>query len=164
MNQTKQLYLGTLIISIAFFLLGQMVFLRFFDSLEPQFDLITLQAIELRNGIPSSFLFSLTLFLIPILTFATWRLAPIISRNKKIASGLIILIFITLGIWMRHQEVKAFYTYLLKNHLILIGNKPVIQSVDPVRFVYHMFAGLCVGCIVSFLLLRQISSSGPDKS
>ena len=89
---------------------------------------------------------------------ATWRISRINSIKKEIASALIILALMILAIWLRHMEVKAFYTHLFKNHLILIkDNKVVTQPIDPVNFVYYMFGGICIGCIFSFLILRKKS-------
>jgi hypothetical protein len=156
MNLKRQLYIRTLIISIALFLIGQCVFVNLFEFFEPKFDLLTFRVVENKKVIPTSILFSLTLFLTPILIFGTWRISRIDSIRKEIVSVLIVLSLMILAIWLRHLEVKAFYTHLFKNHLILIkDNKAKIQTIDPVNFVYYMFGGLCVGCIVSFLLLRS---------
>ncbi len=156
MNLTRQLYIRTLLISTALFIVGQLVFKPFFEFLEPGFDLISFRVIEIHKGIRTSLLFSSTLFLIPIFILLTWRFSQIITAFKKTAAAFIILIFVTASLWIRHIEVKAYYTYLLKNNLIYIkDNKPVNPSIDPVNFVYYMFGGLCVGCIFSFLILRQ---------
>src|SRR5271154_1240735 len=112
MSQTRQLNIRTLLISIFLFIIGQFLFVKFFEFFEPKFDLLTFKVVENRNGLRTSILFSLMLFLIPILVLATWRLSPIISTRKKFISYLIVIISITVAIWMRHVEVKAYYTYL----------------------------------------------------
>jgi hypothetical protein len=66
MNLTRRLNIRTLIISVALFIVGQFIFKPFFEFLEPGFDLITFNVIEIQKGIRTSLLFSSTLFLIPI--------------------------------------------------------------------------------------------------
>ena len=156
MKLTRQLYIRILLISVALFIVGQFIFKPFFEFLEPGFDLITFNVIEIQKGIRTSLLFSLTLFLIPIFILLTWRLSQVIASRKKTESVLIILVFIAASLWIRHIEVKSYYTYLLHNNLIYIKDKfPVNAPIDPVNFVYYMFGGLCIGCIFSFFLVRQ---------
>ncbi len=153
MKPTRQLYIKTLLISVALFILGQFIFKPFFEFLEPGFDLITFYVIEIQKGIRTSILFSSTLFLIPIFILFTWRLSHVTASPKKIESVFIILVFIAASLWIRHIEVKAYYTYLLHNNLIYLkDNLPVNAPIDPVNFVYYMFGGLCIGCIFSFFL------------
>jgi|GEM_PF-1375245 hypothetical protein len=156
MNQSKQIFILTLLISIALFILGQFVFVGFFEFFEPKFDLIVFKVIERQTGIRTSILFSITLFLIPILTVLTWRFAPIVSKNKKIASAFIILCFAMAAIWIRHQEVKSYFTWIIKSNFLYIkDNKPVSYPIDPVNFVYFMAVGIIIGCIVSGLSFRE---------
>jgi hypothetical protein len=143
------------IVSIALFILGQLVFIRLFGFFEPNVDGILFQVTEMNKKMKTSILFSLTLVFIPLLIILTWRLAPIISITKKIASALSILVFIIAAIFLRHQEVKTFFIKVVKP-IVLVNNKTnVIYPIDPVNFVYYMLAGLCVGCLVSYFLFRQ---------
>ncbi len=156
MNPTRRLYIRTLFISVALFIVGQFIFKPFFEFFEPKFDLITFNVIEIQKGIRTSLLFSSTLFLIPFFILFTWRLSYLTASLKKTESAFIILVFITASLWIRHIEVKAYYTYLLHNNLIYLkDNLPVDAPIDPVNFVYYMFGGLCIGCIFSFFLIRQ---------
>lgn len=156
MKLTRKLYIRVLIISVALFIVGQLIFKPFFEFFEPKFDLITFNVIEIQKGIRTSLLFSSTLFLIPIFILLTWQLAQVTASRKKTEYVLIILVFIAASLWIRHIEVKAYYTYLLHNNLIYIKDiLPVNAPIDPVNFVYYMFGGLCIGCIFSFLLLRR---------
>jgi hypothetical protein len=145
--------------------LGQLVFVNLFEFFEPQFNSVTIKVTEIQKGISTSVLFSITLFLIPVLIIVTWRFSPIILTTKKIVSGLIVLVLISFSIWIRHIEVKAFYTHLIKKGLIHINlDEPVIEYIDPVNFVYYMFGGLCLGCFASFIFLRQKKNDSIRKS
>ena len=155
MKLSAKIFIQIVIVSIALFILGQLVFIRLFEFFEPNVDGILFQVTEINRRIKTSILFSLTLVFIPLLTIVTWRFAPIISITKKIASALSILIFIIVAIFLRHQEVKTFFIRVIKP-IVLVNNKTnVTYPIDPVNFVYYMLAGLCIGCLVSYFLFRQ---------
>lgn len=155
MKFSAKKFIQIVIVSIAFFILGQLVFIRLFEFFEPGVEGILFRVTEINKKMKTSILFSLTLVFIPLLTILTWRLAPIISITKKIASALSILIFIIAAIFLRHEEVKTFFIRVVKP-IVLANNKTnVTYPIDPVNFVYYMLAGLCVGCLVSYFLFRQ---------
>jgi hypothetical protein len=135
--------------------LGQLLFDKAFNFFEPHVDGILFQIIERSSILKTSILFSLSVALIPILIVLTWRLAHIISINKKIASALMILIFIAIGIFARHQEVKIYFTTVVKPALLTNGRTSITYPIDPVNFVYYIFAGLFIGCIVSYILFKK---------
>ena len=152
MNRSKTIYTSTLLFSIAFFILGQILFVKLFEFFEPKVDGVLFQIIERGGILKTSLLFSLILALIPALILLTWRLARIISLNKKIASVLIILIFVVTAIFMKHQEVKTYFIRVVKPILSPNDKMNVTYPIDPVNFVYYIFSGLCIGCIVSYFL------------
>ena len=155
MKPSTKKFIQIVVVSIVLFILGQLVFIRLFEFFEPNVDGILFQVTEIHRKIKTSILFSLTLVFIPLLTIVTWRLAPIISITKKIASASSILIFIIVAIFLRHQEVKTFFIRVIRP-IVLVNNKTnVTYPIDPVNFVYYMLAGLCVGCLVSYFLFRQ---------
>lgn len=158
MNHSKTIYIRILIFAIVLFALGQLLFVTAFKFFEPQVDGILFQITEHNATVKTSVLFSLTLALIPILMVLTWRLAQISSLNKKIASVLVILIFIVIGIFARHQEVKIYFTTVVKPVILTNGKTSITYSIDPVNFVYYIFSGLCVGCIVSYILFKKKQS------
>ncbi len=135
--------------------LGQLLFVEIFKFFEPQVDGILFQITERNATVKTSVLFSILLFLIPIFIILTWRLAHIISANKKIASALFILLFITLGIFVRHKEVKTYFTIVVKPALLTKDKTTIIYPIDPINFLYYMFAGLIIGCILAFVFFKQ---------
>lgn len=134
---------------------GQLLFVEIFKFFEPQVDGILFQITERNATVKTSVLFSILLFLIPIFIILTWRLAHIISANKKIASALFILLFITLGIFVRHKEVKTYFTIVVKPALLTKDKTTIIYPIDPINFLYYMFAGLIIGCILAFVFFKQ---------
>ncbi len=129
--------------------------MEIFKFFEPQVDGILFQITERNATVKTSVLFSILLFLIPIFIILTWRLAHIISANKKIASALFILLFITLGIFVRHKEVKTYFTIVVKPALLTKDKTTIIYPIDPINFLYYMFAGLIIGCILAFVFFKQ---------
>ncbi len=151
----KTIYFQVGLLSVALFIVSQVFFVPIFEFFEPHVDGILFHVIELPGNFKTSILFSLILFLIPFLLLFTWRLAPIASPTKRIASLLTILICITIGIFSRHEGVKSYFNRIAKNLVLRNHNMPVNYPLDPVNFVYRIFIGLCVGCIISYFLFRQ---------
>ena len=155
MNRSAKTYIQIGLVLIALFILGQLAFTSLFEFFEPKVEGIFLQVTETNRKIKTSVLFSLTLVLMPVLTIITWQFAPIVSLAKKITSALFILIFIIIAIFLRHQEVKTFFIRVVKPVVLVNDKTNAIYPIDPVKFVYYMLVGLCVGCLVSYFLLRQ---------
>jgi len=147
-----------LLLSIAFFALGQLLFVPTFKLFEPHIDGISFQIIEHDTLLKTSLLFSLLLAGIPVLVVLTWRLTHIVSTNRKIASALLILIFLLLGIFLRHQEVKIYFTTIVRPTIATSGKTSIIYPIDPVNFIYYMLAGLITGSIISFAFFKLKSN------
>ncbi len=155
MSDSGKIYIQTLILAVALFILGQIVFIKFFQFLEPNVNGVLFQISERKGKIKTSLLFSLTLALVPILLILTWQLSPISLLSKKIGSGLTILIFILLAIWVHRQAVKSYFSKIDKELISANNNTNVIYPIDPAPFVYYMFAGLLLGCVVSYFFFHQ---------
>jgi hypothetical protein len=152
---SKTIYIWTLGFSIVLFVAGQLLFIKAFKFFEPQVEGILFQITEHQATLKTSILFSLSLFLIPILIVLTWRLAHITSLHKKIASAFLILIFMIIGIFARHQEVKIYFTTIVKPALLTNNKTSVIYPIDPINFVYYILAGLIIGCILAFIFFKR---------
>ena len=150
------IHIWTLLLSIALFILGQLLYVKAFKFFEPAVDGILFQITEGKAILKTSLLFSLSLALIPILIVLTWRFSHLISLNKKFASALIILFFIVLGIFARHQQVKMYFTTVVKPAVLTNGTTNMTYPIDPVNFVYYIFFGLLIGCIVSCILFKKL--------
>ncbi|MEX6690101.1 hypothetical protein QTN47_21510 [Danxiaibacter flavus] len=155
MNNSKTIYIRALGLSILLFVSGHFLFLRTFMFFEPQIDGITFQIIEHKSTITTSTAFSLLLFSIPIFILLTWQIARINSFNKRVASVLLMLTFIVLAIFARHQQVKTYFTTVVKPALLTHGKASIIYPIDPINFIYYMLAGLITGCLLAFVFFKQ---------
>ena len=139
--------MSTASLSIILFLLRIYFFCGFFEFFEPAIPGISFIIIEGNKVIKTSILFSLTLFLIPVLNLtARWQLGSIISITKRTYCLISILAFTIIGIWIRHQEVSVFFHRAAKKLVSSNQGNRVNYPIDPVNIVYYMLGGLCVGC------------------
>ena len=145
-------------------MLGQLLFVKTLGFFEPKIDGIYFRITEHKAILQTSTFFSLLLFLIPIVIVFTWQLAHVTASNKKIASALLVLLFITIGIFVRHQEVKKYFVTVVKPALLTKGKAGITYPIDPVNFVYYMFAGLITGCLLAFIVFKQRKNINLDGS
>ena len=155
MKSSKDTIISVLAISISLFLVGHFAYTSFFQFAEPNVDGISLEVTRGDGVIETSSLFSGTLLLIPILVYVLWKLAPINSPRRRIASVLVLLLFISLGIFVRHQEVKTYLVRVVRPTLLINGKRQIDYRIDPVNFVYYILGGLFLGLMASWLLLKQ---------
>ena len=151
MKLTKKIPVWTLFTSVIFFIIGLTTFTQLLKLLEP-----TIEGIEfVITGRWTAFLFSLTLALIPILIFITWQLSGINQLYRKISSISIIILTIAAALLARHQQVKIFFIHVVKPLVLTNGKTHVIYPIDPRNFVYYLFGGLLIGCVLSNLIFRH---------
>ena len=155
MKSSKATIIAVLAISTLLFLAGRFAYTYFFQIAEPNIDGVSFEVTSGNGVINTSLLFSGTLLLIPILIYILWRLAPIKSSRRRIVSILIVLLFISIGIFIRHQEVKTYFTRVVRPALLTKGKTQIVYPIDPVNFVYYILGGLFLGLIASWLLLKQ---------
>ncbi|MCC6289677.1 MAG: hypothetical protein IT249_17505 [Chitinophagaceae bacterium] len=155
MKHSKTTIILTILISIALFVLGLFTFDRLFEIILPKVDGGFYQVTELGGQFKTTLLFSFVLGLTPFLILLTWRLAPIISRSKKLASVLTVIVCMTGAIIVRQQILKSCFTGLTKNFTSTVDKMNVSYPVDQINFEYYLFGELIVGCPISYFLLRQ---------
>jgi hypothetical protein len=155
MKYTDAIFIQTILFAIAVFILGQLVFENLFTFFEPSVSGIVFQIKENNTGLKSSILFSISLLLAPVMLLLVWLLSAIISPQRKIASVVTVFVCMCVGMYVRHVQVKTYFTMLQKTYFSLQSKADVIYPIDPANFVYYMFGGLCVGCIISYFLFRQ---------
>ena len=142
-------------ISIILFIVGQFLFYPFFGLVEPKIDGIVFHIIESDRKIKTSILFSFLLSLMAILISIMWSIGRIISPIKRIASVFTVLVIISIAVFIRHTEVKAYFTRVVRPTILTNGITSLPYPINPVNFVYYMFGGLIVGIIISYFLFRQ---------
>lgn len=149
--------IAILLLAVSFFALGMYIYTPLFMFFEPRVDGISVQVTDFGGILRTSVLFSLTLALIPVLISVTWSLGAIVSFTRRFATVLIVLAFISLAIFIRHQSVRSYLTGAA-NTLSPGSSTPLSYPLDPVNFVYYMFAGLCIGCLVAYFIYRARKS------
>ncbi len=155
MMKSKRLWFVTGLASILLFITGKLAFKKLFGFFEPRVDGIVLRIRELNGVIKTSTLFSIMLAAIPLVIVLTWVIVPVISLARRISNVVFILIFMITGIVLRHQAVKGYFTNIVRPYFLKKGQLNVDYPIDPVHFVYYMFTGFCIGCIISCFLFRQ---------
>ena len=158
MKSSKSTIITVLAISILLFLVGQFAYTYFFQIVEPKIDGISLEVTRGDGAVKTSFLFSGALLLIPLLAYTLWRVAPINSPQRRTASILVVLLFISIGIFVRHQEVRTYFIQVVRPALLTNGKRQIAYPIDPVNFVYYILGGLFLGLTASWLLLKQRDS------
>ena len=154
MKHSKTTIILTILISIALFAMGLFTFDRLFEIILPKVDGGFYQAIELGRQFRTTLLLSLALGLTPFFILLTWRRSPIISKSKKLASVLTIIVCMALAIIVRQQILKSYFTGLTKNLTSTVDKINVSYPLDQVNFEYYLFGGLIVGCFISYFLFR----------
>jgi len=155
MISLKPIYVQVLLIAAILFVLGQFIYVPFFGFAEPKIEGILFQIIERKGNIKTSLLFSLTLASIPVLSVMVWRLGPVASPIKRFAILVTILFFMVMAILVRQLEVKTFFIRAVKPVILPKDGAELRYPIDPVNFVFYMFAGLCIGAIISWISFRQ---------
>ena len=154
MKHFNSIYFWAIVSAVILFKAGQLLFTEAFTIFEPQIDGISFQIIEQSRFIKTAVLFSMSLAIIPLLVIYTWRLTRISSWQKRLISSILIFIFIILGILARHQQVKIYFNKVVRPALLINGRTSYLYRIDPVIFVYYIFSGLIIGCIVSYFFFR----------
>jgi len=155
MKSSKAPFIVVLTISIMLFVTGWLAYTHFFQFAEPTVDRISFEVTTGTGAINTPLLFSIALFLIPVLTYFLWQLAPITALWRRSASILMVLLSISMGIFLRHEQVKTYFITIVRPAVLTNGKNQIDYPIDPVKFVYYILAGLLLGLIVSWLLLKE---------
>ena len=100
--------------------------------------------------------FSITIALTPLFLLFTWRMAPIVSIQKRMLGTGIAIMAVVLGIVVRQQMLRAFFSRSSSsiNGYDLNASYPL----DKVHFEYYILGGLIAGCIIAACLLKDKKS------
>lgn len=155
MKQTKKTVFFAVLLSIALFALGLFTFDKFIYLVLPKADGVSYYVTDLDRELWTTLSFSLVIGLMPILVLATWVLAPIVRGNKKCASIMIVLISIVLAVFVRKQMLSSYFTGVPKNFSLSPDKIDIGYLINQTNFEYYMFLGGCMGCLISYFLLRE---------
>lgn len=155
MKYSRTAIILTTLCSIILFTLGIVTFSQVFELILPKVEGGFYQVLEVNESFKTAILFSVPLGLTPVLIYLTWLYSPIISRQKRLSSILIVITCITLAIIVRHQMIRSYFTGLLNTSTSSIEKINVNYPMSEVHLEYYLFAGLSIGCIISYYLLRH---------
>lgn len=155
MKQTKKTVFFAVLLSIALFALGLFTFDEFIYLVLPDAGGVSYHVTDLNRELWTTLSFSLVIGLMPILVLATWMLAPIVSTNKKCASMIIVIICTVLAIFARKQMLSSYFSGVSKNFSLSPDKIDIGYLIDQMNFEYYIFLGSCMGCLISYFLLRE---------
>lgn len=155
MKHSKTTIILSIFISMAFFALGLFTFDKLRELILPKVDGGFYQVLEINTGFKMSLLFSLVLGLTPIAIYLLWQYSPIVSKQKRLSSILLIILCLVLAMIARHQMIKSYFARVVSNSSSSIEKVNVNFTMEDVHLEYYLFLGLCLGCIISFWTLRQ---------
>lgn len=155
MTNKKTTLILTIVTSIVLFILIFSTFGKLFELLLPQIENLQYQTAEMSSQFRLALFFSLVIGLAPILLYLTWRLARIEMTTRRIFSGLIVIVFMVIGILFRQQLIKSTFKKL--TNLKTQTGETIYNSfaIENLHFEYYLLGGLILGCIVSFFTLRD---------
>ena len=111
--------------------------------------------VEHGHLLSTSLLFSILLALVPLAIVLNWRVAGISSPKQKIFSALIMLSFVAIGVLVRRAMVKTYFVRVVAPALSHQGRSDFNYPIDPVNFIYYMFAGVLTGFLIAFFIFRR---------
>jgi len=150
MKYSKTAILLIILSSFILFAFGFLEFDKISDILLPKIEGGGYQVVEVNGTFKMGFFFSIVLALAPYLIHLTWVLSPITAVNKKLISILIVFTCMTLAIIVRREMIILYFAQFTKMPPSII-NMPI----DKVKYHYYLFAGLCIGCVISYFIFRK---------
>lgn len=154
-KQIKKTIFFALLLSISLFALGIFTFEEFIYLVLPEAGGVSYHFTDLDSELLTTLSFSLAIGLLPILILVTWVLAPIIKVNKKCGSVLIVLICMVLAVFARKQMLSSYFIGASENFSLSPNKIDMGYLIDQTNFEYYIFLGGCIGCLISYLLLRE---------
>lgn len=151
MANNKITLILTIFASLVLFILTFTQFGKLFELLMPKFENFQYQTTEIGSQFKFALFFSIVIGLTPILLYLTWRLGRIEKTKRRMFSGLIVVVFMTVSIVLRQQ----FFIRL--TNLKTQSGETIYNSftIENLYFEYYLLGGLVLGCIVSFFSLKD---------
>jgi len=155
MTNKKTTLVLTIITSIVLFILTFSQFGKLFELILPKIENIQFYSSEMDSQFKLGLFFSIVIGLSPILLYLTWRLARIEITKRRMYSGLIVVVFMIISIVLRKQFIKL--TFKGQSNMATQTGETIYNSfaIENLNFEYYLLFGLILGCIVSFIFLRN---------
>ena len=155
MANNKTTLILTIFTSLVLFILTFTQFGKLFELIMPKIENLQYQTTEVGSQFKLALFFSIVIGLMPILLYLTWRLGRIEKTKRRMFSGLIVIVFMTISIVLRQQFIKLTFNRL--TNLKTQTGETIYNSfgVENLNFEYYLLGGLVLGCIVSFFSLKD---------
>lgn len=146
----------TIFLSVTLFFIGTYFYGQFFEWTLPNIEGMKFQVTSLGGQFNGMLIFALTLALIPISAFFTWKFAPIIMTKRKVLNVLILLSCVLLCVIVRREWLMFQSNRYLKGLPQSFDNKLQFQiPIENFNVTNYMLLGLLLGTVISYFSLRQ---------
>ena len=155
MTNKKTTLVLTILTSLVLFILTFTQFAKLFQFLMPRIENLQYQTTDIRSPFKLEIFFSIVIGLTPILLYLTWRLGRIEKTKRRIFSGLIVIGFIAISVALRHYLIKSSISGL--TNLKTQTGETIYRSfaIEDLNFENYLLGGLILGCMVSYLFLKD---------
>ena len=155
MTNKKRTLVLTILTSLVLFILTFTQFGKLLEFLMPRIENLQYQTTDIRSQFKLAIFFSIVIGLTPILLYLTWLLGRIEKTKRRTYSGLIIIGFMTISVALRQYLIKLSFNEM--TNLKAQTGETIYGSFDieNLNFENYLFGGLILGCIVSYLFLKD---------
>lgn len=163
MKPSKQTVVIAIIVAVVLFFVGLSTWGKLLALLLPIVGNTKYLSTSMAGQFRNSILFGFTLALIPIATIFIWRFAPVFKPQRRVLTGCIIIVVMTISVLVRREMVKLKATNLPPTTTIDYSDLSNSQSraiesgipIETVKFELFACAGLVIGGIIAFFTLRE---------
>ncbi len=156
MNTSTLTTILTILLSVILFFTGVYFYGQFFEWTLPNIDGMKFQVTSVNGQFNGMLTFALTLALIPVSAFFTWKFAPIVMTNRKLLNVFILVACVILGAVIRREWLMFQSDIYLKGLPQGFDNKLQFQiPIENFNVTNYMLLGLLVGTVISYFSLKQ---------
>ena len=146
----------TILLSVILFFTGIYFYGQFLEWTLPNIDGMKFQVTSVNGQFYGMLTFALTIALIQVSAFVTWKFAPIVITNRKLLNILILLACVIIGAVVRREWLIFQSNRNLKELSQGFDNKFQFHiPVENFNVTNYMILGLLIGTAISYFLLKQ---------
>jgi hypothetical protein len=146
----------TILLSVILFFTGIYFYGQFLEWTLPNIDGMKFQVTSINGQFYGMLTFALTIALIPVSAFVTWKFAPIVITNRKLLNILILLACVIIGAVVRREWLIFQSNRNLRGLSQGFDNKFQFHiPVENFNVTNYMLLGLLIGTAISYFLLKQ---------
>lgn len=155
MTNKKTTLVLTILTSLVLFILTFTQFGKLLEFLMPRIENLQYQTTDIGSQFKLAIFFSIVIGLTPILLYLTWRLGRIEKTKRRTYSGLIVIGFMAISVALRQYLIKSSFSGL--TNLKTQTGETIYGSfaIENLNFENYLLGGLILGCIVSYLFLKD---------